>query len=454
MGQTRELFAAPTMAAIFSNEAHIQAMLDFEGALARAEARAGVIPAAAAQAISDVCRVELYDVAAVIEQARAAGAHSIPLVAALAGLAGSDAGRYVHWGATSQDVIDTALMLQARAGLDWLLAELLAIGARCAALAQQHRLTPMAGRTLTQHATPTSFGLKSAHWLSAVTRQIERLQRVRAEGLALQFGGAVGTLSALGDAGPSVLEQLAQELGLPQPDLPWHTDRDRVAALAAALSLVAGVMAKIATDLLLLSQTEVAEVSEGVVEGKGGSSAMPHKRNPAEATFALAAARMAQGQAAVVMGAMAHEHERAAGAWHAEWVALPDAFVYTAGAVERVQSALSGLTVDASRMRANLDLTGGLILTEALTTVLAERVGRPEAFRLVKDASDRSRAAGRHLRDIAQDDAAIAGALTAREIERAFDPARHLGSASLFIERAVERFTWIVERLNAAEPEG
>jgi 3-carboxy-cis,cis-muconate cycloisomerase len=445
MSQTQEMFSTPEMAAIFSNEAHIQAMLDFEAALARAEARAGIIPDDAARAITAACRVELYDVPALFRRGPLAGAHSIPLVAALNERAGSEAARYVHWGATSQDVIDTALMLQARAGLDWLLERLLSTGKRCARLAREHRDTPMAGRTLLQHAMPISFGLKAAHWLSMVTRQVEHLRRVRETGLALQFGGAVGTLSSLGSEGQKVVELLGEELGLDVPDLPWHTDRDRIAGLAAALAVVAGVMSKIAADLVMLAQTEVAEVAEGIVEGKGGSSAMPHKRNPVDVTFALASARLAIGESAIVVGAMAHEHERAVGNWQAEWVALPNTFTYTASAVARVESALTGLTIDTNRMRANLDLTGGLVMTEALTMALAAHVGKPEAYQLVRAVSDRSRESGQHVRIVAQSDGRIRAILSSDEIERALNPATHLGSSSVFIDRVLARFAALHE---------
>lgn len=440
MSQSQAVFSTPGMAAIFSDEAHIAAMLAFEAALALAEADAGVIPHDAARAIAAACRVEDYDVKALFEQAHIAGAHSIPLVASINERVGPDVARFVHWGATSQDVIDTALMLQMRAGLDWLLERLLAIGALCAALAEAHRETPMAGRTLLQHAMPISFGLKAAHWLSAVTHQIEDLRRLRRAGLALQFGGAVGTLSSLAGAGPQVLEALGNTLGLPVPNLPWHTERGRIANIAAALSVTSGVMSKIASDLVLLTQTEVAEVAEGLVEGKGGSSAMPHKRNPVDVTFALAAARLAVGEAAIVLGAMTHEHERAVGAWQAEWVALPNAFVYTASAAARVVTALAGLTVDTDRMRSNLDLTGGLVMTEALAAALAVHLGKPSAYRLVRAASDRARATGQHVRDIAHADTEIRAALSVEEIDGALDPVQHLGSARLFIERAMQRY--------------
>lgn len=432
----RALFATPAMADAFSGAAHVRAMLAFEAALARAEARAGVIPPTAADAIASACDVSRFDVQRLYQEAIPAGTPAIPLVRLLTALVPAEHLGYVHWGATSQDTIDTALMLQARAGLTLLLADLRAIGARCAALAEEHRQTLMAGRTLLQQALPITFGLKAARWLALVTRQSRRLAELRA-GLAVQLGGAAGTLASLGEAGPSVVVLLAEELGLSAPDLPWHAERDRVAELAAQLGVVAGAMATIATDLVLLAQSEVAEVSEDTAAGKGGSSALPHKRNPVDATFALAAARLAVGQVPVVLAAMAQEHERAAGGWQAEWQALPDLFNATASAVDRVRAALSGLEIDAARMRANLDAGQGLPLAESLATALAAHVGRSEAFALVKAASDRVRHAGIPLLAAARDDPRITTLLSDGELTRALDPAGYLGSSDTFIDRAL-----------------
>jgi 3-carboxy-cis,cis-muconate cycloisomerase len=434
------LYTTPEMAAIFAAEAHVRAMLDFEAALAHAQARAGVIPAEAAPAIAAACRVELFDVPALYREAARAGTLAIPLVRELTERVGGEAGRFVHWGATSQDAIDTATMLQARAGLDLLGDSLLALGADCADLAERYRAVPMAGRTLMQQALPITFGLKAARWLALVTRQAPRLRELRGQTLAVQFGGAVGTLAALGDAGLLVTRYLAEELGLAVPDLPWHTERDRVAELGAALGIVAGAMAKIAGDLILLAQTEVGEVAEGAAEGKGGSSAMPHKRNPVDATLALAAARLALGAAPVLLGALAQEHERAAGTWQAEWAALPDLFRYTAGAVERVHSALAGLEVDAERMRANLALTGGLLMAESLTTALAPSLGRPAAYHLVQTVTERARKTGVSLHAAALADQQIRDALPAEAIARALDPAAYLGSTDALIARALARW--------------
>jgi 3-carboxy-cis,cis-muconate cycloisomerase len=269
---------------------------------------------------------------------------------------------------------------------------------------------------------------------------MRRLVRLRAEGLAVQFGGAVGTLAALGDTGLPVTELLAEDLGLAVPDLPWHTERDRIADVVTALGVVAGAMAKIAGDVVLLAQTEVGEVAEATAPGKGGSSAMPHKRNPVDATFAIASARLSIGNISTLLGAMEQAHERDTGGWQLEWSLLPAVFGQTAGAVERVGRVVDGLTVDTVRMRANLDLTGGLMMAESLTMALAVSVGRPEAFRIVEAATKRAREGNQSLRDAALGDEQIRSSLSPEEIDRALDPSGYLGSTDQFIDRALAEF--------------
>ncbi len=439
------LFTTPEMAALFSGEATVGSMLAFEAALAAAEAAAGVIPADSATAIASACRLDQIDVEAMYRDAAVAGTPVIPLVQRLAALVegvegDGEAGRFVHWGATSQDTIDSGMVLQMCRGLDLLQDGLLAIGATCAALAREHRQTLMPGRTLLQHALPITFGLKAARWLALVTRQIDRLDEVRGRVAVVQFGGAAGTLAALGDRGVGVMALLAQELGLGVPDLPWHTERDRIAEAAACLGVVAGAMAKIAADLALLAQTEIGEVSEAAGAGKGGSSAMPQKQNPIDATLAVASARLAIGLVPIVMAGMVQEHERAAGNWQAEWAAIPDLFCYTAAAVDRVFLATRGLVVHPERMRANVDLTGGLIMSESLTVAVAARLGRPAAFRLVQAAGRQVTLTGISLRDAAMQSSAIRAALTAEALDQALDPARYLGSTDMFITNALEGF--------------
>jgi 3-carboxy-cis,cis-muconate cycloisomerase len=328
-----------------SGGAWLRAMLDAEAALAAAEAAEGVIPPEAAAAIA----AAQPDLSGIAVDARDAGNPVVPLVKALRAVAGEHA----HHGATSQDILDSAAMLVAKRALGPVLGELDAVVGECARLAREHRDTVMAGRTLLQQARPVTFGLKAAGWLAGVAGARDRLRALRSS-LPAQLGGPAGTLSALGDRGPAVLERFAAELGLAAPALPWHGDRRPVAELGAALAVAAGAVEKVAVDVVLLAQTEVGEVSEDSTGGRGGSSAMAHKRNPIGAVRARAAARSVRAAAGVLLEAMAGEHERAAGAWHSEWTALSDALAGTGGAAWSVHESLSGLTVDAARMRANM----------------------------------------------------------------------------------------------------
>lgn len=431
------MFTTPEMAAIFSAEAHVRMMLVFEAALAHAEARAGVIAGEAADAIVAGCRVELYDVGELYREAGTAGTVAIPLVRALRSKV-EEAGRdYVHWGATSQDAIDCALMLQMREGLDLLIEGLLGTCEACARLAEEHRGTLMPGRTLLQQAVPITFGLKAARWLGMLTRRVDALRECKSKSLAVQFGGAAGTLAVLGGAGTSVAESLADELDLPMPDLPWHGERDRVAAIAGAMAVTAGAVAKIAGDIVLLAQTEVGEVSEEAAPGKGGSSAMPQKRNPVDATLAIASSRLAVGAAQVVLAGMQQEHERAAGGWQTEWQAIPDLFCYTAAAVDHVSKALGGLKVDVERMEANIWLGSGLLMSEALLVALTPKLGRLEAQRVVEEVGKRASEQGVSLREVAGADERVKSALSPEGLSRALDPDSYLGSTGTFIDRAL-----------------
>lgn len=440
MEATDAYFSTPAMSASFSPQAHVRGMLAFEAALARAEARAGVIPQDAASAIAARCRVELYDIAALYREAATAGTAAIPLVRMLTARVQGNAQKYVHWGATSQDAIDTALMLQMCEGLDLLVEGLLNICAVCASLAEQHRGMLMVGRTLLQQALPMTFGLKAARWLSLTMRQVQALRERRKRSCAVQLGGAAGTLASLGDQGLKVVTLLAEELDLPAPDLPWHTERDRVAEIATTVGIMSGAMAKIAQDVVLMAQTEVGEVMEGTVPGKGGSSAMPQKHNPVDATRTLASARLAIGVVPVILNAMVQEHERAVGGWQAEWAALPELFRYSACAVEGVRGALTGLQVDAERMKTNLAATHGLIMAESLTMVLASHIGRPEAYRIVQAISKQVNDEGIDLRQATLDAEQIRAILSVEEIDNALDPGNYLGSTNTFINRVLETY--------------
>ena len=344
------------MARAVSDSAWLGAMLSFEAALATVEARLGLIPAKAAVTIAAACDPQRFDVAAIGLQAAAFATPVVPLVDALREQVGGDDARFVHYGATSQDVVDTAMMLIAREALDLLLADLSELGSECAALAALHRDTPMAGRTLLQQARPITFGYKAAMWLTGVLEARRRLAAIRDSRLAVQLGGPVGTLDSFGSRAPEVIAGVAQEVGLAEPELPWQSTRGRVAELGSALAVAAGAAAKIALDLSLLAQTEVGEVSEAA---GGRSSAMPHKRNPARAVEARTAFAGVTAQAAVLHAALVGEHERSAGAWQSEWPALSEAFRLAAGAVARTREALSGLQVHTARMRENLERLEG-----------------------------------------------------------------------------------------------
>jgi 3-carboxy-cis,cis-muconate cycloisomerase len=432
------MLSSAAMRAVCDDAAYLQHMLDFEAALARAEAAAGVIPARAATPIANACKAGAFDLGALAEAATRSGNLAIPLVKALTAdvaKADADAARYVHWGATSQDVIDTAGMLTLRAAIDALLPDIDRAIAGFAKLAQRHRDTAVVARTWLQHALPMPFGLKLAEYAAALHRSRTRLNRLRSEALALQFGGAAGTLAALGDKGWVVAERLAQELELPLPDAPWHTHRDRIAEAASVLAIVAGTCGKIARDIQLMMQTDVAEAFEPSGEGRGGSSTMPHKRNPVAAATALAAATMAPNLAATIFAAQVQDHERSAGPWHAEWPTLPSLLLVTSGALAAMVDIAEGLEVDAARMRINLDGTGGLIMAEAVTMALAEKIGKSEAHHLVEAASKTAVAEKQHLRDVLTKDTRIVAQLSAEKIATLFDPMAYQGVSQDLIDR-------------------
>jgi 3-carboxy-cis,cis-muconate cycloisomerase len=376
-----------------SDRAWLEAMLDAERALAAAEAEAGVIPHEAAEAIAACCAVDRFDVGAIGRAGRRVGNPVEPLVRALSAVVGGESGRYVHFGATSQDILDTAAMLVARHAVDLILADVEAVAAGCATLADRHRSTVMPGRTLLQQAVPTTFGLKAAGWLVAVVEARRGLAAVRFTRLAAQLGGAAGTLASLGGRGPTMLRLFAQQLELDEPVLPWHTLRARVAELGAALDVTAGSLAKIGLDVALLAQTEVAEVAEAGAPGRGASSTMPHKRNPVGAVAAGACARQVHAHASVLVAGLAQEHERAIGAWQAEWQPLSDALALTGGAAAWMRDVVSGLRVDRERMRRNLDATDGLIMAERVS-LLPATSGRP-----TRSSSERSTCTGANRED-------------------------------------------------------
>src|SRR6202140_5453381 len=432
------MLSSAAMRAVCDDVACLQNMLDFEAALARAEAATGVIPASAAGAIGKACKAEAFDLAGLTEAATRSGNLAIPLVKALTPpVAGADAeaARYVHWGATSQDVIDSAAMLTLRAAIEALLSDTDRAIAGFAKLSRKHRDTPIVARTWLQHALPMPFGLKLAEYAAALDRSRKRLLRLRNEGLALQFGGAAGTLAALGDNGLMVAEQLAQELQLPLPGAPWHSHRDRIAEAASVLAIVAGTCGKIARDVQLMMQTDVAEAFEPSGEGRGGSSTMPHKRNPVAAATALAAATMAPNLAATIFAAQVQDHERSAGPWQAEWPTLPSLLLVTSGALAAIVDIAEGPEVDAARMRAILDATGGLIMAEAVTFALAEKIGKSEAHHLMEAASKQAVAGKRHLRDVLAENPKVTAHLSADQLTKLFDPMAYQAVSQALIDR-------------------
>jgi 3-carboxy-cis,cis-muconate cycloisomerase len=432
------MLSSAAMRAVCDDVTCLQHMLDFEGALARAEAEAGVIPASAAGPIANACKAGRFDLAALADAATRSGNLAIPLVKALTaevGRVGAEAARYVHWGATSQDVIDTAAMLTLRAGIDALLADTDRAVAGFARLAKKHRDTPVAARTWLQHALPMPFGLKLAEYAAALHRSRLRLQRLRRESIVLQFGGAAGTLAALGGKGWLVAERLAEGLQLPLPDAPWHVHRDRLAEAASVLAIISGTCGKIARDVQLMMQTEIAEAFEPSGEGRGGSSTMPHKRNPVAAATALAAATMAPNLAATIFAAQVGDHERSAGPWHAEWPTMPALLLVTSGALASIVDIAEGLQVDAARMRANLDSTGGLIMAEAVAMALAEKVGKQKAHHLVEAASKKAIAEKKTLRDVLAKDPGVTAHLGPEKIRKLFDPMAYQGVSQALIDR-------------------
>jgi 3-carboxy-cis,cis-muconate cycloisomerase len=434
------MISSAGMRDVLDDRARLQRMLDFEVALARAEAALGIVPALAIDAIAKAARAELYDLATLGQEAVVSGNIAIPLIQALtAEVAKADptAARYVHWGAASQDVIDTALVLDLKAAVDALMTDLNRAIDGFTALAGRHRRTATVGRTWMQHALPMPFGLKLAGYAAALARSRERLRRLRREALVLQFGGAVGTLAALNERGLDVAERLAALLDLSLPDAPWHGHRDRLAEVASAFAILTGTCGKIARDVSLLMQTDVGEAFEPAVPGRGGSSTMPHKRNPTAAAAALAAATIAPNLAATILAAQVQEHERGLGSWQAEWPTFPALALITSGALNAVADIAQGLEVDSERMRANLDATRGLIMAEAVSFALAAKIGKPEAHKIVEEASRKASAAKRDLQDVLGEDDQVKLSLSVGELAKLFEPMGYQGAAQTFIDRIV-----------------
>ena len=433
-------FSSAAMSTVFSDAGRVQGMLDFEAALARAEARVGLIPQSAVGPIETACDARLYDFSALAVAIASAGNSAIPLVKALGKRVAADspeAERYVHLGATSQDAMDSGLILQLRQALDLIEADLEKLAAALAGQAKAHQNTVLPGRTWLQHATPVTLGMKLAGTLGALTRHRQRLRELRPRLLVLQFGGAAGTLAALGAQAWPISEALADELELSLPDQPWHTQRDRLVECASVVAAIIGTLGKFGRDLSLLMQTDVGEVFEPSAPGKGGSSTMPHKRNPVGAAVMIGAATRAPGLLSIMLAAMPQEHERSLGLWHAEWETLPELCRLLSGSLAQALIAVPALEVDSARMLANLDLTRGLVLAEAVSIALAQRVGREKSHHLVETCCRQAVAEGRHLRQVLAENTEVAAQISAAELDHLLDPAHYLGQAQLWVAHAV-----------------
>ncbi|MFZ6764600.1 MULTISPECIES: 3-carboxy-cis,cis-muconate cycloisomerase [Acetobacterales] len=433
------LYGTDAMRDIIGERAFLARMLEVEAALARAQAGLGIIPAEAAAAIEAAADLSRFDLPALARATQNTGYPVVGLVKQLSALAGAEAGRWTHWGATTQDIMDTAVVLQLREAFALIGADLDRLIRALAGQAERHRGLVMAGRTHLQHALPVTFGYKCAIWLSPLISMRERLEQLLPRVLKVQFGGAAGTLASLGEDGIPVAGALAAQLRLALPDAPWHAARDGMAEAVCFLGLLTGALSKFATDIVLLMQTEVAEVFEPHAPGRGGSSTMPQKRNPIACEYILAQTRGVQALVPQMLGAMAIDQERGTGPWQTEPLVLPQAFTLAHGALVQAITIAEGLTVDAERMGANLDSTGGLIVAEAVMMGLAPAIGRGAAHDAVHQACDLALAERIPLAEALSRDACVSAALSRASIDRLTNPANYLGSADAFIDRVLAR---------------
>jgi 3-carboxy-cis,cis-muconate cycloisomerase len=433
----RDLFGSEAMRRVFSDEARVGRYLEIEAALARVEARLGIIPDDAAHEIARHCNVAEFDMARLKAQTERIGYPVLPVVQQLVALCRDGKGEWCHWGATTQDITDTATVLQIRDALVLVEDDLRAIADALAALASRYRDTPMAGRSNLQQAVPITFGYKMAVLLAGIERHLARLKELRPRVLVGEFGGAAGNLSSLGERGLEVQAALMRELGLGQPEIAWHTMRDRIAEAGCFLGLVTGTLGKIATDVKLMMQTEVEEVYEPFAEGRGSSSTMPQKRNPISSNYITASVAMVRQLVAALLDAMVEDHERATGPWEIEWVAVPEIFLLAAGALGQARFLLQGLEVDERRMRANLDLTRGLIVSEAVMMGLGPYLGRQRAHDLVYDICRKAIATGRPFLDLLAEDQEIAAHMDRARLAKLVDPANYLGLAGEMVDRVL-----------------
>ena len=434
----RDIFTTPAMREVWSDENRVQKYLDFEAALARAQAKLGIIPKNAAAEIVKHCDVKKMDFAKLKERTEKVGYPVLPVVNQLIALCKNDLGEWAHWGATTQDITDTATVLQIRESLDLIEKDINGCADALAKLAKKHRDTVMAGRSNLQQAVPITFGYKMATLLGAFERHRERLAQLRKRVEVGEFGGAAGTLSSLGKDGLRVQAGLMKELKLGQPDISWHTVRDRIAEVGCFLGLVAGTCGKIAFDIKLLMQTEVEEVMEPFHAGRGGSSTMPQKRNPISSVYVTAQSAVVKQHVAALLEAMVEDHERSTGPWEIEWIVLPEIFMLTAGALAQTRFVLEGLEVKPDKMRANLNITKGLIMTEAVMMGLGAKLGRNKAHDLLYDIARKAAQTGEHLLDALEADPEIRKHADRKTLKKLVDPANYLGVAGPMVDRVLK----------------
>ncbi|MDP6390958.1 MAG: adenylosuccinate lyase family protein [Alphaproteobacteria bacterium] len=433
----RDLLSTEAMRLVFSDEQLVARYIEVEIALARVQARLGMIPEAAALAIGEGAKVEIIDLDAMGARAEIVGYPILPLVEQIVAKLPQGLGEWVHWGATTQDIMDTGLVLQLRQALALIEADLRSLADILRTMAKQHRDTPMAGRSHMQQALPITFGYKVAVWLSGIERHLRRLHEIRPRVLIAQFAGAAGTLASLGEDGFKVQDGLAHELGLGRPEATWHVMRDSLAEVVCFLGLVTGTLAKIAVDITLMVQSEVAEAREPFVEGRGSSSTMPQKRNPIASEVLIVTAAAVRQDVGLMLEGMLHDHERASGAWQMEWIALPRAFIAASGALKQALDVLGGLEVDAAAMQRNLDLSRGLIVSEAVMMGLGAAIGRQTAHDLVYDACREAAASGKTLLEVLQAMPEIAEHISGDELVALCDPANYTGLAGEMVDRVV-----------------
>ena len=433
----RDIFSSAAMRQVFSDENRVQRYLDIEAALARVQAWLGIIPQEASDEIQRHCKAEAYDFALLKQQTERIGYPVLPVVQQLVKKCRDGLGEWCHWGATTQDITDTATVLQIREALDLVEAELVAIAKALAGLARRYRDTPMAGRSNLQQAVPITFGFKAATLLAGIERHRARLKELRPRVLVGEFGGAAGTLSSLGQNGLKVQEGLMRELGLGQPLIAWHTMRDSFAETGCFLGLVTGTLGKIATDVKLMMQTEVEEVFEPFAEGRGSSSTMPQKRNPISCNYIVSCTAMVRQHAAALLDAVVEDHERSTGPWEIEWIAMPEIFCLASGALHQARFLLEGLEVDPVRMRANLELTRGMIVSEAVMMGLGPYLGRQRAHDLVYDICRKAISSGQSFLDLLAADPEIAPHMNRDALAKLVDPANYLGLAGAMVDRVL-----------------